>query len=41
MPKEKIIVGLDIGTANIRVVVGERGNEEGPRVIGFGKAPSA
>ncbi len=42
MTKEKTVVGLDIGTANIRVVVAERGTEEeGPRVIGFGKAPSA
>lgn len=42
MTKDKIVVGLDVGTANIRVIVAERGtSEEGPRVIGFGKAPSS
>lgn len=42
MTKDRIAVGLDVGTANIRVVVAERGTkEEGPRIIGFGKAPSS
>lgn len=42
MPTDNILVGLDIGTTTIRVVVGKR--EEtvpGPSVIGVGEAPAA
>lgn len=45
MPRDQILVGLDVGTTTIRVVVGKR--QEGnlgavqPSIIGVGEAPSS
>ncbi|OGE89921.1 MAG: cell division protein FtsA [Candidatus Doudnabacteria bacterium RIFCSPHIGHO2_01_FULL_50_11] len=42
MAKEQIIVGLDVGTSMIRVVVGKASSDApGPSVIGIGEAPAA
>src|SRR6185369_10744817 len=42
MAREQIFVGLDIGSANIRVVVGKQESDLGaPSIIGVGEAPSA
>lgn len=42
MPKEQIIVGLDVGTSMIRAVVGKLSFEEKtPSIIGVGEAPAA
>lgn len=38
---DDIIVGLDIGTKNIRVVVAERIDDEGLQVVGIGKSTSS
>lgn len=41
MAKEQIVVGLDVGTSTIRVVVGKLGTAEGgPSIVGVGEAPS-
>jgi cell division protein FtsA len=41
MAKEKIFVGLDIGSSVIRVIVGKQESELGsPSIIGVGEAPS-
>jgi cell division protein FtsA len=41
MPKENIIVGLDVGTCYIRTVVAKINPEQSkPQIIGIGKAPS-
>lgn len=41
MAKEKIFVGLDIGSSTIRVIVGKQESELGsPSIIGVGEAPS-
>ncbi len=40
MPREKIIVGLDIGTCNIRAVVAQFKEGAAPQVLGVGKAVS-
>jgi cell division protein FtsA len=41
MPKEQIIVGLDVGTCNIRTVVAKiRADQPKPQIIGIGQAPS-
>lgn len=41
MAKEKIFVGLDIGSSSIRVIVGKQESELGsPSIIGVGEAPS-
>lgn len=42
MAKEQVLVGLDIGTTTIRVVVGKHGLEEkSPSIIGVGEAPAS
>lgn len=42
MPREHIYVGLDVGTSQIRVIVGKQESELGsPSIIGVGEAPSA
>jgi len=42
MAKEKIFIGLDIGSSFIRVVVGKQESELGsPSIVGVGEAPSA
>ncbi len=42
MAREKIFIGLDIGSTTIRVVVGKQESELGnPSIIGVGEAPSA
>jgi cell division protein FtsA len=42
MASNQILVGLDVGTTMIRVVVGKRENESTPpSIIGVGEAPSA
>ena len=42
MGKDNIIIGLDIGTSNIRVVVASlRDKEEKPKIIGIGEVPSS
>lgn len=42
MTKEQIIVGIDIGTSNVRVVVAQQLGADKPlQVIGVGKVPSA
>jgi cell division protein FtsA len=41
MPKEKIIVGLDVGTCNVRVAVAQVKNGMQPQILGVGKAISA
>ncbi len=42
MSKEKIFVGLDIGSTTIRVIVGKQESELGtPSIIGVGEAPSS
>jgi len=42
MPSEQILVGLDVGTTAIRVVVGKRAEEEKlPSIIGVGEAPAS
>lgn len=42
MTREQILVGLDIGTSNVRVVVAQQlGEDKPPQVIGVGKVPSA
>ncbi|MEK7135039.1 MAG: cell division protein FtsA, partial [Patescibacteria group bacterium] len=41
MPREDIIIGLDIGTTSIQVVVGsKRKMQEAPQIIGWGEANS-
>jgi len=41
MSKEKIIVGLDVGTSNVRTVVAKVNFEEGkPQILGVGEVPS-
>lgn len=40
MPKEKIIVGLDIGTCNVRVAVAKARDGFKPQILGVGKAVS-
>lgn len=40
MPKEKIIVGLDIGTCNVRVAVAKAREGFKPQILGVGKAVS-
>ncbi len=41
MAKEQIIVGLDVGTSMIRVVVGKAGEgDQGPSIIGVGESPA-
>lgn len=40
MPREKIIVGLDIGTCNVRVAVAQLREEAQPQILGVGKAIS-
>lgn len=40
MAKEKIIVGLDVGTCNVRVVVAQVRDEFKPQILGVGKAVS-
>ncbi len=42
MPKEEIIVGLDIGSSVVRVLVGQfSANDEKPHIIGVGIAPAS
>lgn len=42
MASSQILVGLDIGTTTIRVVIGKRESEDvAPSIIGVGEAPSA
>lgn len=42
MASDQILIGLDVGTTTIRVVVGKRENETTPpSIIGVGEAPSA
>lgn len=42
MAKEQIFVGLDVGSSQIRVVIGKQESELGsPSIIGVGEAPSA
>ena len=42
MPKGEIVVGVDVGSSNVRtVIVQSFSEEELPRVIGVGVAPSA
>ncbi len=42
MAREEIIVGLDIGSSVIRVIVGQQSADESkPHIIGIGMAPSA
>src|SRR3990172_1885126 len=42
MSADQILVGLDVGTTTIRVVVGKREAENAPpSIIGVGEAPSA
>lgn len=41
MPKEKIIVGLDVGTCNIRVAVAQIREKALPQILGVGQAASA
>ncbi len=42
MPKEEIIVGLDIGSSAVRVLVGQfSANDEKPHIVGVGIAPSS
>jgi cell division protein FtsA len=40
MPRQKIIIGIDIGSSNIRVAVGEQGKEPGMpfQILGVGQA---
>ena len=42
MPKEDIVVGLDIGTSKIAVIIGNtwQGDPEKIEIIGVGTAPS-
>ena len=41
MSKSRFLVGLDIGSANIRAVIAEEGGEDALlRVIGVGETPS-
>lgn len=42
MPSDQILVGLDIGTTTVRVVVGKRENDSTapPSIIGVGEAPA-
>ncbi|MEK7067808.1 MAG: cell division protein FtsA, partial [Patescibacteria group bacterium] len=40
MPKEKIIVGLDVGTCNIRAAVAMAKDNAAPQILGVGKVVS-
>jgi len=41
MPREDIIIGLDIGTTSIQVVVASKKKmQEAPQIIGWGEANS-
>jgi cell division protein FtsA len=40
MPREDIIVGLDLGSSMVRVAVGQVGEDGKPKIIGIGEAPS-
>ncbi|TSC52375.1 MAG: cell division protein FtsA [Parcubacteria group bacterium LiPW_72] len=41
MPRQEIISGIDLGSANIRVIIVERGGlEDKPRILGIGESPS-
>ena len=40
MSRNSIIVGIDIGSSNIRTVIAEDSGEESPRVIGVNTAPT-
>lgn len=42
MSKENIVIGLDLGTSQIRTIVAQiQGDESRPLVLGVGVAPSA
>jgi cell division protein FtsA len=40
MSRESIIVGIDIGSSNIRTIITQNNHDEPPQVIGVGVAPS-
>lgn len=41
MSRESVLVGIDIGSTNVRTIIAQNTGEEAPKIVGIGIAPSS